>query len=264
MSLPTLFALRIGDLAAGCPVVLEPDEARHLKALRLRAGDRVRVTDGAGVAAIAELAGGGSGETACVLLDWLPTLPVPPVVLAFGVANKERTLWLVEKAVELGVRELHPVEFERSRSVADSARSDAFWKRARRRALAALKQSGGSYLPEIRPVTDLASWLECGNQVDHRLLASQTGTVSLDEWVRSRDWGGGLALLVGPEGGLTPGEADLCAAAGLAAVRLGPRTLRFETAAVAALTVLALQHDTSGLCDPDSTQGRPGPWRSHE
>jgi len=255
VSLPTLYAPRIGDLPAGSVVALDPDEARHVKTLRLRSGDRVRVTDGAGVAAVAELAGAGRGEMACVLMDRLPTFPVPPVDLAFGMANKERTLWLVEKSVELGVRELHPVEFERSRSVADSARSAAFWRRARRRAVAALKQSGGSHLPEIRPVTDLAKWLDSGSREGMRLLASENGGSSLDQWIRDRDWSGGLALLVGPEGGLTPGEMDACATAGLASVHLGPRTLRFETAAVAGLTVLSLQHgDASGLSGPDSTQ----------
>ena len=255
MSLPTLYAPRIGDLPAGSMVALDPDEARHLKTLRLRPGDRVRVTDGAGVAAVAELASSAKGEVACVLQDRLPTSPVPPVDLAFGVANKERTLWLVEKSVELGVRELQPVEFERSRSVADSARSGAFWRRARRRAVAALKQSGGSHLPEIRPVAGLASWLESGSQAGTRLLASENGGCSLDQWIRDRDWSGGLALLVGPEGGLTPRETDACASAGLASVHLGPRTLRFETAGVAGLTVLSLRHgDSSGLSGPDSTQ----------
>ncbi len=238
MSLHTAFVERDAPLEIGAEVRLDAEESRHLQAVRATAGDRILATDGEGGLWLARVASPGPREATCTLIETREPLPDLPVELAFGVASKERTLWLVEKAVELGARSLQPVEFERSRSVADGARSAGFWRKARRRAVAALKQCGGARLPRMRPPVELPVYLEGAGpplREAPRLLgardAARTASAAL------AGWGGRemAILLVGPEGGLEADEVGTCEAAGFQPVSLGPRMLRFETAAVAAL-----------------------------
>jgi 16S rRNA (uracil1498-N3)-methyltransferase len=158
---------------------------------------------------------------------------------------------LVEKAVELGVGVLQPIEFIRSASVADGARSPAFWSKARRRAEAALEQSGGAWLPELRDPSSLEAFLEDEDESDPattpttevatRLLLTPSADRELVQWLTPWTGRSQLTLLVGPEGGLEPSERDAILASGFRAARLGDRTLRFETAAIAAVAV-AGQH----------------------
>lgn len=227
-------------------------EARHhVKALRLRDGARVRVTNGRGAMWEGRLEGmaGERSSLACRLENSLVVEPLLPVSLAFGVAAKTRTLWLVEKAVELGVEVLQPIEFVRSASVADGARSPAFWNKARKRAEAALEQSGGAWLPELRDPISLDSFLGSGRapaspglpDEPWRILVTPAADRELLEWLAPWTGRDRLTLLIGPEGGLESSERKAIIAGGFRAARLGDRMLRFETAAIAAVAV-AGQH----------------------
>lgn len=264
MSAPTLYVPDMRRPEAGQAVPLDAAEAAHLRALRLGPGDRLELTDGRGRKWKAELTASSEGaEPRCRLLGPVEPPGTSPLALAFGVAKKDRTLWLVEKAVELGVRALQPLELARSRSVADAGRSTGFWEKARRRAVAALKQCGGAVLPEIAPVTTLERWLEAGALLPTgqepadgagrgwgaakpaeglRCLASREADRTLLERMRGWSPESGAILLVGPEGGLTAQEVAACRAAGLVEASLGPRTLRFETAAIAGLALLGMAH----------------------
>ncbi len=229
-------------------VALSREARRHVRALRLRDGALIRVTNGRGEmweGRLEEI----DGALACRLEAALPVEPLLPLLLAFGVATKTRTLWLVEKAVELGVGVLQPIEFVRSASVADAARSPAFWNKARRRAEAALEQSGGAWLPELNAPIALAAYLDTGRRQSarapmdsaERLLLLPSAEHELVRWLRSWTGQSQLALLIGPEGGLDAKEREAIVAAGFQTARLGSRMLRFETAAIAAVAVAA-QH----------------------
>lgn len=248
MGTPTFFHPDAGPDPVGREIALAASEARHVRSLRLRAGEEVRVTDGAGGLWRARLEGAGEEEARCVPMERLDAPAPLPVEVAFGVAAKGRTLLLVEKAVELGALSLQPVEFRRSRSVADAGRSAAFWRKAGRRAVAALKQCGGARLPEIGPVRDLHDFLGrtrrptpggAPREEGPDVLLHRSGSRRLGGALEG--WGGRatLRLLLGPEGGLEDDELRACREAGFAAASLGPRVLRFETAAVAALAVAA-------------------------
>ena len=241
MTHPTLYTEAEMD-RPGQVVELAEGERSHLKALRLSPGDPVRVTDGRG-----SLWGGSLEEDGRVRLEEpAEAAPPIPVELAFGVASRDRTLWLVEKAVELGALGLQPVEMARSRSVADAGRSEAFWEKARRRAISALKQCGGGRLPEIRPACELHAYLaHAGGARGPRILLDREADASLRQ--RLDGWSGDppARILLGPEGGLRDDEREECREAGFLTGRLGGRVLRLETAATAALAVAGQQLEST-------------------
>lgn len=228
--------------------MLEADEARHVRALRLASGARVRLTDGAGALWDARLGTVRAGNAECVL-DHPSTPPPPlPVELAFAVGNKSHVMWLVEKATELGASRLQPIESERTRSVADAGRSPAFWSKAERRAVAAMKQSGGAWLPTIRrplPVDEylrdsLRSEAPGAGDAPLRVRLDSSGAALravLDGWGGERP----VTIAVGPEGGWSAPEVASFDRAEFRPASLGPLVLRFETAAIAGLAVLAQQ-----------------------
>lgn len=252
MTVPTFYVPDPGRRPEGGRVELPPEEARHVRSLRVRPGDEVRITDGRGRlwrAALTE-APEGDDAAACEVLAPVEPPPPLPVELGFGVAAKDRTLWMVEKAVELGVVSLQPVECRRSRSVADAGRSPAFWRKAARRGVSALKQCGGARLPDFGPVRDLHDYLDRDVRPGPGDGLARGGPDVLLEREAGRRLGrvlGGWAgdpparIFLGPEGGLEDEELEACRAAGFTPASLGPRVLRFETAAISALAVAAQQ-----------------------
>lgn len=242
----TLFCGALERARAGDTVSLEPEEVAHARALRLSVGEAVLVTDGRGRRWEAELTEASRRSVSCLLSTPRPAPAPLPLTLWAPVGSKDRSLWLVEKAVELGVSRIVLIECGRSRSVADAGRSAGFLDRARRRAIAALTQSGGAELPELAGPHDLDALLETlppPTASGARLLADPDGRPL------SAALGAGppesAIWLVGPEGGLEPEERRAAARAGFELVALGARTLRFETAALAGLAILGAALDAA-------------------
>ena len=242
----------------GAPVTVDGDEVRHIRAARLRPGAELRLTDGEGRLWSARLDSLTGDRARCVLLETISPPPDLRVELAFGIGSKQRTLWLVEKAVELGVLGLQPIEFRRSSSVSDAARAPVFWEKARRRAAAALTQCGGSRLPTVGAPCSLEDYLQgLASRGDGlRVALEQHGEDSLPELLASRPGDNGwIRLLVGPEGGVAPAEQTVCRAGGFRFATLGERVLRFETAAIAAASAVSLM---AGPLTPMTRRKRSG------
>lgn len=257
MSEPTLLAPPLTAGAPGGVVRLEAEEARHARALRLDAGAALALTDGRGRRWSAELVELERDSVACRLVAPLATPPPGRVDLWFGVGSKDRTLWLVEKAVELGARKLVPIECARSRSVADAGRSAGFLAKMERRGEAALKQCGGALLPQLRSPRSLREAL-AEAAPGPRLLADPGASRPLAERARALAPGVAVTYLVGPEGGLEEDEVEACGAAGFELVGLGPRILRFETAAIAGLALLAADGGRAARADEGRGNGSEG------
>lgn len=154
-------------------------------------------------------------------------------VLAQGVSRGERMDYAVQKAVELGVRRIVPLFTEHSVVRLDDerrARRVEHWQAV---AISACEQCGRTRVPAVDGITELSAWLPTTEGV--RLVLHPDGARRLSELPPPR---GHVTLLVGPEGGLSGREVDQAVAAGFVPVCLGPRTLRTETAGVAALTAL--------------------------
>jgi len=237
------YSFHLPDLAgreSGDVVLLDEEESRHVRSVRLTEGSPVAVTDGRGILRSARLGALRGSRREALLGEEIPVPPPAAVELAVAVGNRNRMLWLIEKAAEFGIESVSLLETERSRSVSDAGRSAAFRAKAERRALAALKQSGGAHLPEILALRELPGFLT--------EFESRTGGAGfvLDRAGAplARLLGGPaerITLLVGPEGGLSGREIEACERAGFRRAGLGPFILRFETAALAALAVVVQQ-----------------------
>jgi 16S rRNA (uracil1498-N3)-methyltransferase len=158
------------------------------------------------------------------------------IVLAQGISSGERMDYTVQKCVELGVGAIQPLITQRSvvRLAAERAeRRVTHWRLV---SAAACEQCGRNRLPEVLAVQPLMKWLgEPRPEGAHFMLCAQADTVRLREMAPPS---GKVTLLVGPEGGWTPQETQAALCAGFTPLALGPRVLRTETAAVAALAAM--------------------------
>jgi 16S rRNA (uracil1498-N3)-methyltransferase len=156
------------------------------------------------------------------------------VVLAQGVSSGERMDYTVQKCVELGVTAIQPLITQRSVVRLNSERAEkrvAHWQAI---AASACEQCGRNVLPQVLPVQPLMKWL--GSPIDGaRYLLSPQSDTGLRNLVRPQS---ALTLLIGPEGGWNAEETAAAHLAGFLPLTLGPRVLRTETAAPAALAAL--------------------------
>jgi 16S rRNA (uracil1498-N3)-methyltransferase len=221
-------AARPGCIVVGQQVVVSAPEGHHLMVRRVEDTVELRVVDGAGTVGWGRL--GLMGKLAAVTIERTQRTPIPPpMVLGVGAGDRDRFVALAEKAVELGVTRLVPLDTSHSLSVAGRLRAK-HRERLEKRFWEAIKQSGNPWLPEISDPVPLESFL-AGDLPASRWLADPEGQAA-----GSISAEAGVAVAVGPEGGFTDGERSALVAGGFTPVRLGPHILRFDTAAIAALT----------------------------
>lgn len=235
-----------GPLAAGRRHTIEGDAANHIvRVLRLDSGDALVLFDGRGgehAARIEELKRGAVVVEVGERSDMGRESPLS-LTLAQGVSRGERMDWVMQKATELGVTRVVPLLTERTVVKLDAKQSQRKLQHWQGIATAACEQSGRTCIPEIAPPVGLHDFLRRDREMSGaRLLLSPAGALRIGD-LKKPD--GGMTVLIGPEGGLAEPEQRAALAAGFVAVRLGPRVLRTETAAVAALTLL--QHQFGDL-----------------
>lgn len=222
-------------LQTGTEIALPEHAHRHLiLVLRLRLGERFVVFDGRGQEAEAELiAVERRNSRARLGAVTQPDRESPlAITLLQCISKGERMDLTLQKAVELGVRTIRPLRSERSVVKLDGDRWDKKMTHWQGIVTSACEQSGRVYLPQLEPVNDYRQGLQ---QVPPELLKL---ALLPGEGCALRSLPpptAGLALLVGPEGGLSDQEIDQALAAGFAAVQLGPRILRTETAGLGTL-----------------------------
>lgn len=230
----------------GDRVVLQGAEAHHLvHVMRGKPGTNVVVFDGGGDEFLAQIVQIRRSEVQLALLERRQAdreLPIE-IVLGISLPKGDRQRWLVEKAVELGVRRLVPLIT--CRGIAQPQASAL--ARLRRGVIEASKQCGRNRLMEIAGPQAWSDFVHGGGPLCTRLLAHPAAE---NEWLEA-EFGpssqsfpvastGPVLLAVGPEGGFTSEEVMLAVKAGWRVVDLGPRTLRVETAALALVAFMAL------------------------
>ena len=232
-----------GPLVAGQRVRLQGNAASHItRVLRLRVGAALVVFDGGGGEYQASIDKAHGGEVLVAVGARADTERESPLALtlAQGVSRGERMDFVVQKATELGASQLVPVLTERSVVRLTAQQSDRKVNHWRAIVVAACEQCGRNSLPSVSAPLPLGEFLKGGAAAaaGTRLLLSPTGTATLQDVPRPA---AGITVLVGPEGGLTDEEEKSAIAAGFTALRLGPRVLRTETAAITALALLQRQ-----------------------
>jgi 16S rRNA (uracil1498-N3)-methyltransferase len=156
------------------------------------------------------------------------------ITLGQAISRGERMDYTLQKAVELGVQSIQPLDTEHSQARLEPARLDRKLRHWREVARAATEQSGRERVPEVHPPLALAAWLAALPPAPLKLLLDPDAGQGLAALAPSAD----ICLLSGPEGGLSTDEMARARQAGFTAIRLGPRILRTETAAVACLAAL--------------------------
>lgn len=226
-------------LAVGATVDLPEAVAHHLHVLRMAPGAALTLFDGRGGQYRAQLAELGK-RRATAQVDAFDAAEVElpyALTLAQALPEGSKMDWIIEKAVELGVAAIAPLAARRSVVRLSGERAEkrhAHWEGV---IVAASEQCGRNRLAALAPVADLGRWLDAP-AAQPRILLSPRATQSLAAWAHANG-PQALTLLVGPEGGFTGEEEEAALAAGALALSMGPRVLRTETAALAAMAMLA-------------------------
>ena len=235
-------------LQTGASIELSATTARHVQVLRMQPGQNITLFNGAGgeCEAVIEHMGRQDVRVLVGAHNAIEREASRQVHLAVVMPANDRMDWLVEKATELGVRRITPLISQHSVLRLQGERAEkklAHWQAV---AISACEQCGRNTLPQIEALQNLSTWLQSDwvahlqntqdahSAIQAAVLSLHPSTQGLSEWAtknQSTSW----LLLSGPEGGLNDEEDALARAKGFAAVNLGDRVLRAETAALAAL-----------------------------
>jgi 16S rRNA (uracil1498-N3)-methyltransferase len=226
-------------LRAGGSCVLPEDSAHHaIHVMRLREGDDAVLFNGRGGEYAARVA---SIQKLRIALDVLQHKPVEresplQVTLLQGVSTGDRMDYTVRKAVELGVAAIHPVLATRSVARPKGERADnrrTHWQKV---VISACEQCGRNRIPEVKPLLPVTDALRTLAGDTFRILLSPRSELAFSKALEGKT---SFVLAAGPEAGFDADEEAAFAQAGFTPVRLGPRVLRTETAALAALAALS-------------------------
>ena len=219
--------------------LIDGEEFAHLvHVMRKKEGDEIRVVDGLGTAYDVRLADVKNKRALGLITTTQQHHHEPSTAVTLAVAilkNPSKYDFLVEKVTELGVREIVPLKTERT--IPDHAKVDRWQKLA----LAAMKQTGRAYLPQVRELISLDGLLAAERPFDLKVIAHQEGK-GLTRYEKTfLPRYKSTIVLIGPEGGFSDDEVRRCVAAGYIPVSLGERRLRTETAAIvmSALAILS-------------------------
>jgi len=220
----------------GDSIPLSPEDAAHIRALRLRPAELFTVCNGAGTDYICRL-GEKGGSTSAEIVETCPSCGEPAILcdIYIGLAKGDRLDFAVQKSVELGARSVTVFPSERS-VVGDSAKKTA---RLQRIALEAAKQSGRGIVPEVTSVESFHAAVVLTAQAELPLFCYEDEQkTSLKTALLRAGEVKTVSILTGPEGGFTPEEAATACSVGMVSVTLGSRILRCETAPIATLAAV--------------------------
>jgi 16S rRNA (uracil1498-N3)-methyltransferase len=237
------------DSIIGATAMLAREETHHLtRVLRLKPGDEAFVFDGCGREYRCSFLKVEDNRARLAVIAELLDAVESPLRLALGqsLAKGEKFDFIVQKATELGVSSIVPLIADRADVKLAAARSANRLERWRRISLEALKQCGRRTIVEIRDPTSVKELLgekarDSGEDLFETgavFVFSEQGGAPIDDALAGAVNASGITVLIGPEGGWSDDEFILFAARDVKSVTLGPRVLRTETAAIAAMTLI--------------------------
>ena len=221
-------------------VVLSAMPSAHLiKVLRLRAGAKAVLFNGDGHDYLCEILLAKPEAAQLRILSVQPALAESPlkITLLQAICRGDKMDWVLEKATELGVTHIIPVQSERSEVQLDSERASKRREHWQRVVMSACEQSGRAFVPHVEALQTLGQRLSCAISADSKLVLEPGGAAISSSLVTVRE-PASVALAVGPEGGWSERDLAQLALGGFRQVAIGPRVLRTETAGVAAISVM--------------------------
>lgn len=238
--MPTFF---LGSDAIAPPIIhVSGPLLLHLRdSLRLQIGEQLSFTGEQGVRYRAEVTEVTSQQIVARILETTkaPARTVPSLVLAPSLLKGEKMDWTIQKATELGVDRIVPIDAQHSVVKIHAERADRQHMRWQRIALEASQQSERWTVPAIELPTDLAGFFRQHTSAAMKLILTERSTgASLNSISLPMNPDYAVLLLVGPEGGWTQEEQDMAREEGCCAITLGEQILRAETAAIAAISIV--------------------------
>lgn len=226
------------------------DDVNHIRnVLRMRSGERIVISSGQGIDYYCIIRDIQAGS---VVLDIEREEPVRTelavsLVLFQAMPKADKMEMIIQKAVELGVSEIVPVQTRRSVVRLDERKAVKKQQRWQSIAEAAAKQSGRGIVPSVHPVISFGEALQYADQLQYRIIPYELfhdmqSTVSTLDKVCAGD---SIGIFIGPEGGFERGEVEQAMEAGAIPISLGRRILRTETAGLAILSVLMFRIESS-------------------
>lgn len=231
--MPRFFVDTVTD---GVTTIVGDDAAHIAKSLRMRVGETVTVCDGVGFDYACEIQSIAPGVITLQVMSKTPSVSEPSVrvTLYQGLPKSDKMEWIIQKAVEMGVTEIVPVETARSIAKMDK-NNDRKRQRWQRIAAEAAGQSGRGILPTVASPLSFAE--AARRMANERVLVFYEGggepvSALVDQTMEA------VSIVVGPEGGFAPEEVAMLCENGAKTATLGPRILRCETAPLAALALI--------------------------
>ncbi len=239
MSVPRFY--QPGPLSEDSLIWLNDNAAHHLaRVLRIKTGDALLLFNGQGgeyQAVVTQVTKKGVEVKVGSFSAREVESPVK-IEVAQGIARGEKMDFIVQKAVELGVSRIAPLVTERGNVRLTGEREQKRWQHWQAVAVSACEQCGRNRVPEIGSPISLQAWLPTVT-ADYRFVLSPHVQNNLPASIPAQS---SILLLIGPEGGLSDDEVAAAVAHGFMPLRLGPRVLRTETAALAAITALQCRY----------------------
>jgi len=223
-------------LSEGATADLDDSAAQHVgRVLRMQPGQELLLFNGDGNDYPATITDAGKKRVEVQVGTAVANTTESPLDIVLGqtLSKGDRMDYAVQKAVEMGVTRIVPLTTERCDVKLKGDREDKRLRHWQSVAISAAEQCGRARVPEILPVMTLQDWFDHTEDCDLRLVLHHRTEQSLETLAKPAR----VALMIGPEGGLSPDEITAAENAGFLPVALGPRVLRTETAPVAAMSL---------------------------
>ena len=227
----------------GDKITIEGPDAHHLMhVMRAKAGQQVTVADDEGRVALMEMTAFSPDSVELTLKDYLEGNTESPLELTLVqcLLKADKMDWVVQKAVELGANAIQPLASQNCVVQYDGKKAEKRQERWQKIADEAAKQCGRTRLLQVKPILSLKEWLAASgfSQENPLYFCYENEEQKTIKEALTNSQAGKATVIIGPEGGFTLEEAQAIEEAGGQSVTLGPRILRAETAAIAAMTVI--------------------------
>ncbi len=248
------------DGGAAMVTITGPDVNHIRNVLRMKPGEEILVGNGTDTDYLCRIEQIAPDQVTAGILSRAESTELPARIYLFqGLPKSGKMELIIQKAVELGVYQVIPVNTSRTVVKLDAKKEEARVRRWNAIAESAAKQSGRVLVPEVTPVMEFNEALAYAAELDVKMIPYENarGMSSARQAVESVKRGMSAGVLIGPEGGFEEAEVSAARKAGFAPVSLGRRILRTETAGIAVLSILMYQLEAySAQAGPGSAAAR--------